>query len=99
LALAPNAQWFPWPWVKWGWVGFDAVLTVSLLSLAAQWRRWLGAALAIAVSADAALTIAEASVFNVPRAQSVLDGTIIAAACAAPTVAAAILWSALARRD
>lgn len=94
LALAPAERWFPSPAFKWGWVGFDVVVAVGLFRLLAVRRPRLAAALALAVGGDAVLTLIQAVSWNVPRARGALDLAVIAAACAAPPLAAAVLWGA-----
>lgn len=103
LALAPTADWFPAPWVKWAWVVFDVFILTSFLGLklypkrAAQQRRRarvLAGLLATLVTADALVTTIEAAWFNVPRASSVGEVAVVLAAVAAPTFAAILLWSA-----
>lgn len=99
LALADNRRWFPAPWVQHAWVLFDLALAVALLVLAAgRRRRWLGLAVASAVSLDALLTLAEAVAYNAPRARGVLDWVVIVVSCAAPALAAPILWGAVRAR-
>jgi phosphatidylglycerol lysyltransferase len=99
LALPASARWFPSPVWQWGWVAFDVVLGVALFMLAARWRHKLGTAVAIAVTADAVATGAEAVVYNAPRIGSLLDLAVIAIAIAAPTSAAVLLWHARAHRQ
>jgi phosphatidylglycerol lysyltransferase len=98
LALADARAWFPAPWVQHAWVAFDALLATALFALVARWRRWLGLLVALAVAADAVVTLAEAVVFNLPRIRTLRDGVIVAAACLAPTVASWILWGAVRTR-
>lgn len=94
LAAADVTQWFPAPWVKWAWVGFDVVLGAALLSLARKWRQGLGLAVCVAVTCDAALTLWQAVAWNWPRRAGVLDVVMTLVACAAPTVAGLLLWRA-----
>ncbi|MDC3988517.1 hypothetical protein [Polyangium jinanense] len=84
--------------MQWAWVGFDVGLTVGMFFLAARWRRSIGALLAVAVSLDAAVMLVEVLVYNVPRASGPLVLTVLAVACGAPALAAAVLWGALERR-
>ncbi|HKU37235.1 MAG TPA: hypothetical protein VJR89_03790, partial [Polyangiales bacterium] len=79
---------------KWFWVAFDIALFAGLL-------RWLRApaprllhALALAVTADACLTVTQALLWNVRRVQSLLDAVVVVIACVMPPLAAAILWGA-----
>jgi phosphatidylglycerol lysyltransferase len=94
LALAPAQRWFAAPWMKWGWVVFDVLVAVGLFRLLRRPRRTLATALALAVTADALLTLVEALSWNVPRASSPLDGLVIVLACAAPLLGAVVLWGA-----
>lgn len=57
-----------------------------------------GPALAIAVTADAALTIAHALAFNLSRVRGLSDALLVLVSCLAPTLAGAILWNARALR-
>lgn len=99
LALPVSAPWFPSPAWQWGWVAFDIVLGVALFALARRWRHALATGVAIAVTADALVTAAEAAVYNAPRARGLLDWLIIAIAIGAPTSAAVLLWHARAHRQ
>jgi len=96
LALS-SSTWFPEPWVRWAWVLFDGVLVVTLLSLARHFRIWLARALAVAISLDALVTLAEVVTYNLPRVQSPGALLVLTIACVAPTAAAAFLWLALRR--
>jgi phosphatidylglycerol lysyltransferase len=98
LALPASRAWFPAAWVQLGWVGFDLALAGSLIYLTVRWRQPLATTLAIAVTADAAVTLAEAALWNLPRVARVFDLLVIAAAVLAPTVAAFLLWRARAHR-
>ncbi len=97
LAEAP-ARFFPFAWSKGAWVAFDVALAASLLALAARWRAWLGTAVAVAATVDAATTWAETLAWNVPHARTALDWVVAAIACAAPTLASLILWGAIGHR-
>jgi phosphatidylglycerol lysyltransferase len=97
LALAGD-RYFPGATVKWSWVAFDVVLAAALFALAARWRRWLGLALAAAISADALITAAQVAVFDVPRAHGAVDALVLALSVAAPAAAAVILWNAVGHR-
>lgn len=99
LALPVSARWFPSPVWQWGWVAFDVVLGVALFSLARRWRHRLATIVAIAVTADAVATAAEAAIYNAPRVEGLLDLFVIAIAVAAPTTAAVLLWHARAHRQ
>ena len=97
LACAPE-RWFPSVWLRLAWVVLDVTVAAGLFVLAARWRWWLGRALAALVTADAILTWSEALVWNLPRARGVGDWIVAGVACAAPSVAAAILWGAAGHR-
>jgi phosphatidylglycerol lysyltransferase len=99
LASVPTEAWFPSRWVQWGWVVFDAALVVGLLALARRWRDWLATLLAVVITGDAALTLVEALIYNVPRLRSPVQLLVILLAVAAPTLAAAFLWRARGVRD
>jgi phosphatidylglycerol lysyltransferase len=93
MAAAPNARWFPAPAVKWGWVAFDAALAVALISLARRWRRGLDTVLAVLVSADAAVTLAQVLGWNLRHGPpDPLTVAVAAISVAAPTLAALLLW-------
>jgi phosphatidylglycerol lysyltransferase len=93
MAAAPSARWFPAPAVKWGWVAFDAALAVALISLARRWRRGLDTVLALLVSADAAVTLAQVLGWNLRhRPRDLLTVALAAVSVAAPTLAALLLW-------
>ena len=94
LALAPVSPWFPAPWVKWAWVGFDGLIAAGLFRLVAHYARPLATALAVATTLDAGLTLAEAGAWNLSHTTSVVDLLALALACGAPIVAAVVLWSA-----
>jgi phosphatidylglycerol lysyltransferase len=94
LALLDGERWFPEPWVQWAWVAFDLASCVALLSLGHRFRPWLSRFLVGLVTLDAALTLAQALVFNLPRLQSIGDALGVAIAVAAPAVASRILANA-----
>ena len=99
LALPARSRWFPAPAWQWGWVGFDIALFVALFMLAARWRHRLATGVAIAVTADAVMTTAEAALYNAPRVSGLTDLIVMAIAIAAPTSAAILLWHARAHRQ
>lgn len=94
LCLAPSEQWFGAVWIQWAWVVFDVGVTLGLLSLLRSPSRWLVSALAVAVTADACLTLVQAALWNWRRARGALDYVVIGLACAAPMLAALVLWGA-----
>lgn len=97
LALTPE-RWFPTAALRWSWVGFDMALTVALFRLCARWRGWLATTIAVAVTADAVVTTAEAALWNLPRLQSWADSCVLFLACIGPALAALVLWGARATR-
>jgi phosphatidylglycerol lysyltransferase len=99
LALPTSTPWFPSPVWQWGWVAFDIVLGGALFALARRWRHRLATAVAIAVTADAVVTAAEALIYNAPRARGIIDWLVMAIAVGAPTSAAVMLWHARAHRQ
>ena len=98
LALPTTAQWFPSPAWQWGWVGFDLVLAVSLLTLSYRWRAVLADVLATAVTADAVVTLGQVIIYDLPRERGPLDIIVVVMAIIAPTVAATLLWNARVHR-
>lgn len=92
LAVADPA-WFPSRAVQLGWVGFDLAVIALLLRLAWRWHAVLAAVLAVLVTADAALTLAQAALWNAPRAAGAVHAAVIGVSVAAPTFAAWFLWS------
>ena len=99
LALPSSARWFPSPVWQYGWVAFDVVLGAALFALAARWRQPLADIVAVAVTADAVVTLGEALVFNAPRIHSVVDALVVMTAVAAPSFAAVLLWNARVHRS
>lgn len=91
LATAETSRWFPSRRVQFGWVAFDAAMCGALVALARRWRQPLALAAATAALADGLLTTVEAASWNVPRIRRATDVLVIAAAIAAPFVAAAVL--------
>src|SRR4029453_13123976 len=71
LALPGAARWFPSPAWQWGWVGFDAALAIALLARSSRGRQPLAGVIATAITADAALTLAQAIAFDLPRQRGV----------------------------
>jgi len=99
LALPSSASWFPSRAWQYGWVGFDVVLGAALFVLARRWRQPLADIVAVAVTADAAVTLVEALAFNAARITNVIDVTIVTAAVLAPTFASILLWNARVHRS
>ncbi|MCC7264930.1 MAG: DUF2156 domain-containing protein [Candidatus Latescibacteria bacterium] len=88
-------QLFPSPAVRAAWVAFDATLTLVLFTLAARWRRWLGVAVATAVSLDAITTSLQVALFNLERVSGPFEAIALVIAIGAPMAAALILWKAV----
>jgi phosphatidylglycerol lysyltransferase len=95
LALAPAERWFGAPLLKWSWVAFDVVVACGLFRFLHKRSTTSLTPLAVLVTLDAALTGLQAVLWNLPRAGSALDYSIIAVACAAPLLASVVLWGAL----
>jgi phosphatidylglycerol lysyltransferase len=113
LAVAPTSSWFPSRAVQGAWVLFDLLLLFGLRALRAKERAtgtpahraprraaWqLSRVLAIAVSADAVLTIVQAVWWN----RSSIPGTtglgIVLLACLGPSLASVVLWGATRRMN
>jgi phosphatidylglycerol lysyltransferase len=98
LALAPTEPWFPAPWIKWAWVGFDVAVAAGLFRLHRRYAPKLATTLAVAVTGDAILTAVQAALWNLPRADGVVDYLAIALACFAPVLASIVLWGAVRMR-
>ena len=98
LLAADTTRWFPSTFLKVASVALNVALALALWSLARRWRPGLATALAIAVTADAALTIAHALAFNLSRVRGLSDALLVLVSCLAPTLAGAILWNARALR-
>jgi phosphatidylglycerol lysyltransferase len=97
LLAADPSRWFAFPALKALSVLLNVALGGGLWALARRWRPPLATALAVAVTADAALTTAHAVAFGAARAHGAVGGALVAVSCLAPTLAAAVLWSARAR--
>ncbi|HEY6557461.1 MAG TPA: DUF2156 domain-containing protein [Polyangiaceae bacterium] len=94
LMIAPSQRYFMSAWIKWAWVGFDALLALALFHWLQKPTKGLLTALAVAVTADAALTSLQALLWNVRQVQGTWDVLLIAVGCAAPLIAATVLWGA-----
>jgi len=94
LALAPADRWFGTDWLKWGWVAFDALVLAGLLRFVYKRHTTSLTPLAVAVTLDAIATPIQVAVWNLPHARGVLDVLVMAVACAAPVLAAIVLWGA-----
>ena len=92
LALPATASHFPSRAVQGAWVLFDIGLTVGLFSLVRRWRPGLALLLASLITGDACLTLAEALLYNLPRAQGLGDWLVMGVAVLAPSLAAVLLF-------
>ncbi|WP_044250789.1 DUF2156 domain-containing protein [Chondromyces apiculatus] len=97
LASPPAAPYFPSAAVRAAWVAFDVLVAAGLFALMQRYRRPLAVLLASAVTADALLTLAQAVVYNAPRAHGLIDHLVMVSAVAAPSAAALLLWQAIRR--
>ena len=98
LAALDTARWYPEPWMQTAWVTFDTVLVIALALLVRRWRSWLGVTIATAVSVDATITLWNAVTWYGPRISSVTDALLTTIACAAPLLAAVVLWGTVRRQ-
>jgi len=95
LASASTAHWFlGHEAVKWAWVFFDVAVCVGIAAFVRRPSWKLSLPLALLVSVDAAVTPIEALLWNVPRVVTLRDALVVVLACAAPLLAAAVLWGA-----
>ncbi len=104
LALAPTSPWFPSGIIHGAWVGFDVALLFGLRALRAGgqkngsiWR--LSRVVAIAVTTDGLLTVAQAIWWSRTTVSSALGWSIVLIACLGPFLAAAVLWGATRRLE
>lgn len=89
------------------WVAFDGALLLTLRHLrrasarhgpsARTYAARVATAVATAVTIDAALTLLQAVLWNAPRLQTRFEWTTVLVACAAPALAAPLLWGATQR--
>ncbi len=93
LALAPE-RFFPAPWIKWSWVVFDVLVACGLFRFLYKRRTSSLTPLALAVTADAVLTPVQALLWNLPHASGLSELALTLLACAAPILAAIVLWGA-----
>jgi len=98
VMLAPPERWFGAPWVKWGWVLFDAAVAAALFRFLRRPTLALVTGLAVAATGDALLTALQTFLWNAPRARGLTDALVLATACLAPTLAAVLLWGTRAHR-
>ncbi|WNG30796.1 DUF2156 domain-containing protein [Cystobacter fuscus] len=98
LALPITTSHFPSWHIQAAWVLFDVGLTVALFSLVRRWRRGLATLLAWVITGDASLTLLEALLYNLPRAEGWGDWLVMVVAVVAPSLAAALLFWARGHR-
>lgn len=84
-------------WLQWAWVTFDVLLALGLFRLLARPRIGWATLLALAVTLDAIVTTLQGALLLAHDAHRVSDVLIVALACAAPALAAVLLWGARAR--
>jgi phosphatidylglycerol lysyltransferase len=94
LTLAPAEPWFFNAWIKWSWVGFDVAVAAGLFRFLYKRSTTSLTPLAVAVSLDALLTLLQATLWNLPRAHTLLDYVLITLGCLAPLLASIVLWGA-----
>jgi phosphatidylglycerol lysyltransferase len=107
LALLPTDPWFPSVAVHAAWVAFDGALLMALRHVrrtarhagAASRRRTARVAVMVAgaVTLDAILTALQALAWNRPRLGGTATAAVVLVACAAPLLAAPVLWGAAQR--
>jgi lysylphosphatidylglycerol synthetase-like protein (DUF2156 family) len=98
LALADTEHWFHSRREQIAWVAFDALMAAALVSLARTWRRPLACAACAAAIADGVITTVSATRTCSQRSTRPRNAFIVAAAIAAPFVAATILLGGLRNR-
>ena len=98
LALWPREPWFPHSTLKWGWVLFDVLLLLALQRLRKRWSDDLARTIAVVVTLDTLLTLAQTVLWNASRTRSVLEVLMVIVACSGPALSAAVLWGAVRRR-
>jgi len=98
LALPSSAAWFPSDAWRWGWITFDVAIGAALLYLSAHWHARLADLLAILITLDAVITLAQAVGYDLSRHNSPWGWVVMAVAVLAPTLAATLLWSGRAHR-
>ncbi len=102
LALIDGRH-FPHPAARAAWIVFDLALVAALFWLAFRIKRrvqrvTLHRVLAVAVCLDAAVTVAEALLWNLPRARTTADVAVMVAGCAAPALVGLVLCTSLKHR-
>lgn len=95
LALVRTERFFPSRAVQLGWVAWNVLLGVAMVSLALRWRSRLARVLAVATSVDAVLTILEVLIDGVRRTRGLVDAVVLVVACLGPTLATSQLWGSL----
>ena len=98
LLLKAPASWFPAAWVQACWCAFDLLLALGLWALARRWRSWLGTALAVALSFDAAATALQVGWHSWAREPGAPARSVFVVGIVGPLLAAAMLWGGVWRR-
>lgn len=107
LALIPTTPWFPSSAVHAAWVAFDGALLLTLRHVrrssalhgdaARAHTARIATGVALAVTVDALLTAAQAALWNASGLETALEWLLVVVACAAPALAAPMLWGAARR--
>ena len=98
LAMPASKTWFPSEAWRWSWVCFDVAVAAALYYLSERWHPRLADVLVAAITLDAALTLVQAIVYDLPVHHTPVDLAIVLVAILAPTVAAILLVNGRARR-
>jgi len=99
VLASAGPRWFPAPWVQQSWIAFDVSLIVALFALAFRWRDWLATVLALAISADAAVTFAQVVAWDAGRVRGALGALMLVISVCGPLLASVVLWGALGHRQ
>ncbi len=99
LCRGDAALWFPSESIRAGWIVFDMVLFVALVSLALRFRKSLALLLSFLAAGDGALGIAQLALYNRHTLSSGLEWGLALLAIAAPLGAAVILAMSARVRD
>jgi phosphatidylglycerol lysyltransferase len=94
LVMAPSERWFGSAAVKWAWIAFDVTLLLGFWLLLRKPLLPIYTLLAVAVTADAFLTLLQAVIWNLPSLEGLGDAALVFVACAAPTLVSVMLWGA-----
>jgi len=94
LLLSPAQRTFGAEWVKWAWVYFDVCVALALFRVLHKPTRRLISLLCVAVTADTVVTTLEAAAWNLRHVRADYEYALIGLGCAAPALAAIVLWGA-----